>query len=145
MRATYLLCLGGLIIAGCIPLPIPHKVTPHPRISGRVVDVESVPVAGATVEVDLDGTTLSATTSDAGDFVIEPVETWRYLWVLPLVPFDPVCSRAELRVVADGRDVCEGTPGELIVCGPTVLLGDTGQRNRENPRDLGIIKVCPRS
>jgi hypothetical protein len=100
-------------------------------------------VTSATVEIAVHGQLYSATSDDDGSFVIEPVDEWRYLWIFPLVPFTPTCARAEIRVVTpDGSRACPETR-EPTVCGPSMLVGDTGRHNRERPQDLGTVTVCP--
>ena len=84
--AIFLALTLCLTQAGCISVPYPHKVVPHARISGRVIDSNtSKPICN--MRIKLAGKTRGRTGQD-GTFDLQPKEEWRFFCNVPLLPVE---------------------------------------------------------
>ena len=143
MRYAKLVCVFALVTStACVPIPIPHKVTLTPKITGSVVAEETgLPVCGARIRVV--GTDLETQSGIAGDFTIPESTGWYYCWVIPLLFMDLAQCDSGLIVTLPGATT---TDPESLACKffyepPTPYLLDTGQYNRDNPVDVGKVAV----
>jgi len=133
--------------AACVPLPIPHKDTLNPAFRGRVVDARTgEPLAGISVSLRVPSAGTGVATDQSGEFLIPQTESWRWFWLLPLVPWDPSCPRNFVDLAGGSRGGAAYQPKavEVQFCPPTVLLGDTGALNRVT-KDLGTLRLEPAS
>lgn len=88
--------LFGFLLTACIPLPIPHKESMTPLVTGIIVDDRTLqPITGVTVTISSDPkatvNSVLITTDHTGHFEGQVlIQRWFYfLW---LGPFDPTCS-----------------------------------------------------
>jgi hypothetical protein len=145
LRAALLAALAS----ACIALPIPHPVTEHGVIHGQVVDDDSgQPLPGVLVCVGSPGDEPAATTDEQGCFVIPETEAWRLLWVVPLLPIDPVRLPQVVSFVRHGAvDTPQGPRVyrdlslTLGARQPTRIVGDRGDDNRGLQDDLGLVRM----
>lgn len=78
-----LICAG--FVAGCVPIPYPHKAYHHSNISGRVVDRESKePIENITVRI----ADVEKHTGVDGLFEFIPEAKQHYFNRVPLLPFE---------------------------------------------------------
>lgn len=84
------------LCAACIPLPIPHRASVTPLVSGTVLDdVTGEPTAGVSVRVSsspgIKAEPVLITTDKTGRYEaqVRKLEWWYFVW---LGPYDPVCS-----------------------------------------------------
>jgi hypothetical protein len=114
-----------------------------------VIDDDSQrPIEGVQVFVGESGDEPDATTDADGRFGIAEHEGWRFLWIIPLAPFDPAsrCERLEFvvpRVVPtdQGDRVYRDLSISFRAVPPSVLLGGRGRTNRGIEDDLGTIRL----
>jgi hypothetical protein len=134
VRVTaYIALLALPFLQGCVVLPIPHTRTVVPEITGRLVPP---PPVGTVVQYHLDpspGFARSgvATTDPEGILQIPEQRKWSFLFIVCLLPLDPVWS-ADLEVRAAQYGACNRH-----------LFRFPAQVNRVHisPFDLGEIRL----
>lgn len=82
----------GILLSGCIALPIPHENWDTPKLRGNVFDAETKnPVAGVSVRL-VDYPSQETITNENGYFELEPIKNRKIWLVYPLVAVDAVCG-----------------------------------------------------
>ena len=122
------------VVAGCLALPIPHRVVPTGHVYGRVVDaVTHQPVPGARVEL----AEQERTTGAEGRFEFAPHPEWHFVYVVILEPEELTCM--------DNLDLSK--PGYRIesvrVKNCPIILGDGNTTNAKITEDVGDIYLTP--
>lgn len=149
-RLVRLLLLALLPLSpACLWLPIPHTVVDHGHISGQVIDdATERPLPGVLVRVQHLGYEPAATTDDEGCFQIEEHESWRFLWIVPLLPVHPRRAHVILEFSypgpvpgSDGKRLYRDLTIGLRAREPGSLVGDRGRENRGLIDDLGTIRL----
>ncbi len=129
--AVFMMCVSA---AGCLALPIPHRVVPTGHVYGRVLDgVSHQPIASAQLVLAQQ----ERTTGADGRFEFTPQPEWHLIFVAVLLPEQAFC-RDELSISKPGY-----REEQVLVNNCPIILGDGDTHNQTITEDVGDIYLAP--